>query len=351
VKKILLVSKDQFGYLIDTYKYCEYLKDVYDISLICLDWKKPKIELEGINVKYIEMKKGKVIKFLYFAYCTIKDILLEKYDFIFCVYFRFCCFLTLFIPQSKIILDIRTGSVSKNIFKRIISNIELKINSIFFRRITIISESLANNLKIRKYEILPLGADRIVSTRKQFKGLKILYIGTFDNRRLEDTIIGYKMFVDKYGNEVESKYTIIGSGTNSEEEKLKKIVKDFNLDGKIFFLGYIKNTELSEYLAEHNIGISYVPITNYYNCQPPTKTYEYLMNGLICLATKTYENKKIISDKNGILIDDNPENFFKGLESIYFNLKSYDSDEIICSVQNFNWENISNCLVSYINRE
>ena len=35
--KIVIINKTQFGYHTDYYKYCEYLKDDYDITFLCFD--------------------------------------------------------------------------------------------------------------------------------------------------------------------------------------------------------------------------------------------------------------------------------------------------------------------------
>jgi len=42
----------------------------------------------------------------------------------------------------------------------------------------------------------------------------------------------------------------------------------------------------------------------YYDCQPATKTFEYILSGMVCIATSTYENKKLINNINGVLCND-----------------------------------------------
>lgn len=41
-------------------------------------------------------------------------------------------------------------------------------------------------------------------------------------------------------------------------------------------------------------------MTEYYDSQPPTKTFEYALSGLYVLATKTRENEKVITNDNGV---------------------------------------------------
>ena len=51
--KLLIVDKHQFGYLIDVYKWCKYLRNEYDITVLCFDSGDKKQVLEGVNVRYV----------------------------------------------------------------------------------------------------------------------------------------------------------------------------------------------------------------------------------------------------------------------------------------------------------
>lgn len=351
MKRMLIIGKDQFGYLIDTYKYCEHLKSDYQITYFCIDRNKPKIELPGIDIRYSKVNKGLFKQFLFLIKEVKNHLKEEDYDIVFTVYFRFSFLLTFFVPIKKLIVDIRTGNVAKHRLKRFLSDLELKFNTMFFRRITIISEGLADKLGIKKYDVLPLGANKMVEKREDIEGLKLLYVGTLHGRNLEDAIIGYKAFLEKYEYSIKSKFTIIGSGTKSDEEKLNNLVTKEGLEERVFLLGRKDHSELGKYLFEHNVGVSYIPITDYFNYQPPTKTFEYLMNGLICLATETAENKKVITAQNGFLCRDNPLSFSRGLEKIYLTIEDFDTNKIMTSVNKYTWDMIINQkLKSILNR-
>lgn len=339
--RLLIISKDQFGYLTDPFKYCEYLNDNYEITYICLDWGLEKKINTKVNVIYISNKEGYFRRFLYFIKEIKRNIQFHQFDKIFCIYFRFCAFLAMKVPQEKLVLDIRTGNVSENRIKRKISNIELWFNSLFFKNKSIISEGLAKKLRINKYDILPLGADKIIS-----KGIKtndkmnLLYIGTLDNRNICETIIGYKKYLLKTKDYHNSIYRIIGYGSKEEEEKIKNTIKKEGVEYNVLFLGRKDHNELVSYLGDSTIGISYIPITDYYMYQPPTKTYEYIMNGLICLGTNTIANKEIINSNNGVLCNDNSDDFCESLIYIMNNLDSYKEKEIIQTVINNSWDKI-----------
>lgn len=70
----------------------------------------------------------------------------------------------------------------------------------------------------------------------------------------------------------------------------------------------LENKDLEPYFEQANVGISFVPMTDHYDAQPATKTFEYSNSGLYVLGTATTENKKSI-DNNGVLIQDTPESF------------------------------------------
>ena len=57
-----------------------------------------------------------------------------------------------------------------------------------------------------------------------------------------------------------------------------------------------------------DLGISYIPINENFNYNPPLKTFEYLACGLPLIATRTVSNCRIIKNGfNGILINDTPD--------------------------------------------
>jgi len=95
-------------------------------------------------------------------------------------------------------------------------------------------------------------------------------------------------------------------------------------------------------LSKHNVGVSYVPITPYFDVQPPTKTFEYLLAGMPVIATRTKENEKVINEYNGVLIDDTPEDFRNGLALLYERISAnkFTSSRIIESSESYTWERI-----------
>lgn len=342
MKKILIVNRTQFGYNIDSLKYCQYLKDEFDVTYFCLDTGKIKVKEEGVNIVYITQKGGYLARGFSFFRGTYEHINKNNFDLILLFYFPITFLLKVLLPKELFVFDIRTGSISKYFFKRNIYNIRMRIEAMFFNNITIISECLRDNLMLNsKYtHILPLGSDILSEMKKDFSIFKLLYVGTFTNRNIHETVIGLAYFLKK--NNIAATYDIFGDGLEEDTKMLLDAIEKYNLSSVVTLHGRKLHEEIKPYYDRCNLGISYVPMTEYYDCQPPTKTYEYANAGLLCIATKTSENKKLINKQNGILCEDTPESFCAALETYNKNKKQYDSHCISESLKSYTWKNIVN---------
>jgi len=351
MKKLLIINKTQFGYHIDSYKYCQYLKNYFEITYICLDTKKPKIYEDNINIIYVQYQSSYLKRGLNYIKTCRSQIKNKKYDFIFLVYFIMALFVKLGISKENFILDIRTGSVNKSFLKRFIANFILKIETLFFKKITIISICLRKQLNIssKKSHILPLGSDPISNNAKNFDNINLLYVGTLHGRDIYKTIIALSKFIKNNKITYNISYDIIGFGTKEDEQLLIKTIKDENLNDKVIFHGRITHDKLIPYFTKANIGVSFIPLIKHYQCQPPTKTFEYINSGLFCIATNTYEHERLISSKNGILCQDNIESFILGLEKFESIRDTLNSNIIKNTLKNHSWEKIiKNNLLNYL---
>ncbi len=344
MKKLVIINGAQFGYSAGHYHYCKYLKDRLEIDYICFDRGLKRIELEGVNVHYLKFKNvflERHISFIYNSRLICKTI---KPDTLFIVYSSYSVLLRLLCAYKKnSILDIRTGSLSPKLFLRSIQNQIIKFQSLFFTKRIVLSQSLKKLLHLKDHNtfIVPLGADIIHEGNCDFTDIHLLYVGAFNNRRIEDTIKGCSMFLKSHKDfENRFTYTIIGKGDQQSENKIKALINECSLGDKIKMIGYVNYVDIGEYYHKSNLGISYVPITDFYNVQPPTKTFEYILNGLFTIATATTENKYLINESNGVLCDDNAESFAKALDD-YINLKEkVNSEKIRKTLINFEWKSI-----------
>ena len=351
-KKLLLIYPPQFGYHIDGYYYCKYLRDEFDITYICWDHDLSKIEMSDIEVVYINRSGNFFFRAIRFLKCTLKKIN-NNHQIIVIKYFKgISLLLKLLKPKCCFVLDIRTGSIEPQPFLRKFQDIRLRVESTLFKNITIISQSLAEKFNIsHKTHILPLGSDIISSKNKSFNSLRLLYVGTLYNRNLETTLEGFKRFYDKFKHEYDISYTILGKGKYGEEDFLRRVVDDCQLNEVVTVEGFIPHNKLSLYFESANIGVSYIPLTDYFDVQPPTKTFEYLLSGMPVIATRTKENAKVINNLNGVMIGDSVEEFYKGIKLIASKKDFFDSQRIRNQSLQYTWKNIvQNNLKLYLNK-
>lgn len=349
-KRLLIVNPKQFGYHLDTYYYCKWASRDFQITYQGFDAGKPRVGLDRITVRYVPREGALLVRYLRFlAFCVAACR--EGDDVIFIKYFPGCSLLRLLHPRHRMILDIRSASTASNPVKRRWLNRLLRWESLCFRHVTIISQSLADKLGYASdnVHILPLGADPVDTSDKEFASLRLLYVGTLSGRRIEDTILGFHRFYSDVARTSDVSYEIIGDGDNGELDRLRALVKELGLDRVVSLPGYIHRRELAPHYEKCNIGVSYVPINDVYDCQPPTKTFEYLSAGMPVLATRTRGNAAVITERNGLLIDDTPQAFHEGLKKLMSNAREYRSDEIRRDTLRHSWQTIvQSNLIPYI---
>ena len=348
MKKILIISKEQFGYHTDIYKWCEFLKDSYEIHVITFNSKKKKIQLEGVKVHYVPSFGSRTIRGAFYIFYCISKLIFFHGIIIIC-YFKEAWILKKIFPSKKMVLDIRTLDISKEKAKREHEDNIIKKTAKLFDYVTVISDGIRQkiNLSNNKSSILPLGGDLVLQKPKSFDVLKLLYVGTFNNRDIDKTIKGIAI-LKKNRPEIEITYDIIGDGYNGELNKYKELVTNLGLDNNIHLHGYIAHHELKVFLDKCNIGVSFIPMTDYFEYQPATKSFEYILSGLFTIATSTYCNKEIITEANGILIQDTPEDFAKGLIKIYEMRNNIKYELIQNSLLRFQWNTIINDIMKPI---
>lgn len=339
-RTLLFVNQYQFGYHIDYAQYCKFLKEDFDITYLCWDYKKAKIEEPGINIMYVSRDGNILIRNIRFIINTVKLLDYQNYNFVFISYFRGSSIISLLNKKKQVLhVDIRTGCVSKNPFARIIYNNLLKFESHFFKSVSVISSGLRDKLKLNNNAtILPLGANPIYVNRQK-ETLHLLYVGILSNRNIEATIEGLKLFLND-NPEIDIHYTIVGEGWNNQKEIFQNRIKQLGIEKHIDLAGYVPHNELIRFFEKANVGVSFIPMTPHFEYQPPTKTFEYLFAGMPVIATQTYENKLVINEHNGILIKDTAESFANGIMELYNSFNSYDENIIRKSVEKYEWRRI-----------
>jgi glycosyltransferase involved in cell wall biosynthesis len=348
-KRLLILNRTQFGYHPATYSCCRWAHADFQITYHGFDLGKPKLDPNGVAVHYVPRRGGLVRRYVRFLGSCLAECG-RDYDVIFVRYFPGCLLLRLCHPRRRFVLDIRTGSIAPNPLTRWAQDLLLRLESRGFRHVTIISASLARKLGLAQVHLLPPGAEPVATPPKDFSVLHLLYVGTFHGRRLEDTLTAFHQFYREYGHAVAMTYDIIGDGSNGARGRLRMWAQNHGLADVVSLPGFLPHGELTRYYEKCNVGVSYIPINSIYDCQPPTKTFEYLLAGLPVIATNTSENAAVITEHNGLLIADTPAAFCEALRQLVTLRDGYSSDRIRRDALKYSWETIVRShLVPFLN--
>lgn len=339
--KILIICKDQFGYHTDIYKWCEFLRDEYDVEAITFSGK-PKVSMDNVKVHYVSKNGSRTIRGIRYVLTCLWHLMFFK-GIILVSYFKECRVLKWCFRKKTMILDIRTLDVNRDKKTREREDTLLIKATKLFDFVTIISEGIRTKIGLSKEKsaVLPLGADIVSTEEKKFNSIRMMYVGTLYNREVHKTLEGLAIALKK-NKTLDILYDVIGDSHGNELTELKKLVKEYHLEKYVTLHGYIQHSQLKSLFDKCNVGVSFVPMTDYYEYQPVTKSFEYILSGLFTLATKTYCNKEIITNENGYLIDDTPESVASGIEYIMNNKDLFNSTIIRNSLLNYQWENIVN---------
>lgn len=251
-------------------------------------------------------------------------------------------------------MDIRTCSVHEDESKRKTYDKAMKWSTKFFDYVTIISELVAERLEINKYTILPLGANRIINvTEKKFckDEINFLYVGTFENRNVNVLIKAYDEFYSRVKGQFKTKFNIVGFA-NSDKTKyaIASAMKEIENPNSIIFHGHKKHNEIIHLFEESSVGFSYIPTTDYYDVQPPTKTYEYILNGIVCIGTNTRANAQIINATNGVLSNEDMDSIVSSMETVSRDILNYNAKEVSRTVQEYEWDKIENQFYKFLSK-
>jgi glycosyltransferase involved in cell wall biosynthesis len=227
-----------------------------------------------------------------------------------------------------------------------VENILIRLESWLFSRGFVVSEELRRELRISDAFVLsPQGAQKpkeIVA--KSWSRLRLLYVGTLHNRRLHEFVQGLAIYVSADGIGIIDEFIIIGHGSGSDRQRLVASIEAAGLS-IVKFVGEIRHPNLQPFLDRGNVGVSYVPVTPYFNLQPVTKTSEYRLNGMAVLATNTVGNKKVIRDEDGVIHGDNPNAVAQALRELVRRRDLFKSSEIQQRALPECWEEIVSTVV------
>jgi len=340
--KLLFVNPHQFGHTAGYYYYSKYLRSEFDVTYLGFDEGLKKLSLSGISVIYIHQRKNKFLRVFSFLYEAIRETYKSEYNILYVFSFYFSFIIGMFSRGTKKIIDIRTYSVATNPRKRYLLNKIINFNTVFFSRAIILTNDMRDLLKISSSKIhyLPLGAEKYFDGIHLFDELRLLYVGALNTRNVSQSIEGLSMFLKQNNFKVNISYKIVGFGNKGEEDRIRESIDKNGLKEFVTFEGRRNYDEIPYYFRNCNIGISWIPKTPVFDLQPATKTIEYIMSGLFCMATSTKGNRDLITSANGILFEDTPADFALALDYVYKNRHKFNSMRIRETMEEFTWENL-----------
>ena len=339
-KKILIVAPYQFGELSDCYYWAKYaVEDGWNVTYLGYRYNQRKMKerkCKGVKVVSVYHFNNRILLGICFFAKLIFEIIFHNHNNIIVCKFPHVEKLVRIFPKRRIILDIRTLSVSSNDQERKTADDNTRRVALHFSKCSVISEGVKNKLNIDA-TVLPLGAECISNTSKDFSSLKLFYIGTFDNRKLSIFLQGLSLFNKAYS--IPFTFDIVGGGNKTEEESIKSIIQSEGLNN-VTLHGVLTHDEAKKFFDECNVGVCYVPMTEYYEHQPPTKLYEYLLSGMVCIATNTTSNKQVMTKDLGVLINDDAQSVCDGLYKLFLHRTEYSSKYILEVTKKYHWKQI-----------
>lgn len=268
-----------------------------------------------------------IVKYYLFVFKYLKD---NSFDLINIDNSRLCFLLPLLKRNNNFVLQMYTSTVTNSRIRNIIFDLEKKFNTLFFKRIIVGTEWMITkfNLTNKETHIVKWGTKPLSLKYKTFNSIRLLYLGTLNNREIYKTVEGLSLFLEA-NKGFDISYDIVGAGYGYETQRLVEIIKTKKLEGIVNYHGFIEDEQLPKFFDKCNIGVAYLPVRDYYNNVVTTKLYEYCISGLFSIATNTVENRKIINSINGVLIDESAKGFADGLNFIKEHLDEISSDQII----------------------
>lgn len=339
-RRLLLVHPQQYGYAAAYSHYCKYLREAFDIHFICFDHGLPHVKQDGVRISYLSCSRSRMRQTVELAYATIRELRRNPYDVCLCAYFRTCAVVRMLAPNPRsLVLDVRTGSVAQSAMKRRFDDLFLRSTVCFFSHVVTLSDSMRTRLRLprNKTDILPLGAEVPITADKDFTSFRLLYVGTLNGRRIADTVRGVAAFAKQVSPTTPITYDILGFGSPEEVRALERAIEASGMADRIVFHGRKQYGETAPFLRKCNIGVSFVPMTDFYDCQPATKTFEYVLAGMVCIGTATKENRAVITPLNGALCEDSPEGFCSALEDVLNRRQSFNVTTIQASLSEYAW--------------
>ena len=247
--------------------------------------------------------------------------------------------------RPKIIYDIRTGGIGHG-FDAWLINFMARTAPFFADGIITLSSALYQRLfgkRVLFHAIVPLGVatdryQKIIHSSNKKKHFDFVYIGSLGKNRNLKILLEAFTVVQQQFNQVY--LTLIGGG--DDMVALQEWVAFRHLEPVITFLPTVPFERVPEMLAKADCGLSFIPVTPWFNPQPPLKTLEYLSSNLPVVATATDSHRELWSKlPPELLRHDDVADFGLGLEFAFQQRSKLKAVDFRSIALKFDWLQIT----------
>jgi glycosyltransferase involved in cell wall biosynthesis len=165
---------------------------------------------------------------------------------------------------------------------------------------------IENGVPEKKMMIFPMGINVTISQketslnciRKKFNLTTtptIIYVGTMARSRDLDFLLRVIMKVKKKIQNI--KLLMVGDG--NDRLRLEEFSKSLGIEDNIIFTGQIPRSQVPEFIAAANIGVSPIPPVSIFKVGSATKTIEYMALGKSVIGNDIADQKEVIDNSGG----------------------------------------------------
>ncbi len=177
---------------------------------------------------------------------------------------------------------------------------------------TVLQDYLITNNGIPASKILtiPVGIDvrafssqdgKQVTAKYQLNDSKIvIYVGNLDKARMLKLLI--EAFAIVRSQKLNAKLLLIGKGDDAGN--LRKLTDELGMNNSVIFIGHVSRSEIPDFIAAADIGVSVVPPLPFYMFSSPIKMFEYMAMVKPVVANQEIPEHKEVIDQcgGGILV-------------------------------------------------
>lgn len=282
----------------------------------------------------------------------------EKFDFVFSIFHPFHL-----VPKAAVECGKATGlptlvKIDDAVYekaaglKSIQRKIEKIVNSKTLRQATrvLVSNVSTKDLVSGYYKvpkekigIIPNGVKLDYFTQSKHDTKKVVFSGAMYYHRGLDILLEAAPEIVRQVPDV--RFVFLGSGP--ENDKLKEIVAQKNLQNHVSFEGWVEREKIPSYLAEGTIGIGPLRSTTVTKNALPIKVLEYMAASLPVIAMEnTLPDDVLVDGKNGFIVKDASE-LAQKISSLLQNdeERAKMGKNSLEMVKKFDWANVANQIV------